>query len=808
MMVRASRFGTVLGLALCTAGMAAACGGGKVTTGTAHGGTGGGGAGGNGTGTGGNGSGTGGNGGSSLTLVGSTGSSGSSGTGGAVAGLDVEPSALQTITVTAGQTMPTVKYTATLDGQPISAGWGVDKGNVATIPAGPASTALFAPSGTAGGLVTVSAGLNGKTVQRQVLVKLVSQQNGPLQSETGQVPTTVGQLTAGGGVGGVGGEGLGGAVTDPATQAALGAPTSNGSAQGLAFLYPYDKTVWPRGLLAPLLMWTWAPPGGAAAPGDADAIQITLKTTTGSFSYTGTFARPAILTTTGGKFIRMPIPQDVWDMATNTAGGAGDQLTLGLTVAKGGVAYGPITQTYTIAEARLSGTIYYQSYGTQLVQNYPGAVGGNKMFGAAVLSIHVGDTAPKVVAGTAATSPTGCRVCHAVASGGARLVVVDGNNESLSSAYDLSATPATETIMTNIAQYPAMYPDGSLALTEGGQILPLPTGAPPTAPTGLAGVFPDLGEPAFSPDGTMIAFNPRGLASKPNQTLWVMSFAKATSTFSGATMVADDSAQPAATQPGWPGFFPDSKSVVYHHQTVTGVGIEGNLGTRGGQYAQIYWTSLKSPTDVTPLDNLNGKGYLPKLPAPGTLSCLADSYSVAANPTAGLSPNLDHSDDVDMNYEPTVNPVASGGYAWVVFTSRRMYGSEATIPPFCSDPRGVDLIQNITPKKLWVAAIDLSQAPGTDSSHPAFYLPAQELLAGNARGFWTLDPCQADGTTCKTGDQCCNGYCEAGDGGLVCSNTPPNSTCAGLSDKCTTAADCCDTTNLCINGFCSQSGPQ
>ena len=162
-----------------------------------------------------------------------------------------------------------------------------------------------------------------------------------------------------------------------------------------------------------------------------------------------------------------------------------------------------------------------------------------------------------------------------------------------------------------------------------------------------------------------------------------------------------------------------------------------------------------------------------------------------------------------MNYEPTVNPVASGGYAWVVFTSRRMYGSVATIPPFCSDPRGVDLITNITTKKLWVAAVDLSQAPGTDASHPAFYLPAQELLAGNARGFWVLDPCEADGASCTTGDECCNGYCEAnGDGGaLVCSNAPPTDTCSMPGNKCKTAADCCDAGDLCINGFCTQSSP-
>ncbi len=285
-----------------------------------------------------------------------------------------------------------------------------------------------------------------------------------------------------------------------------------------------------------------------------------------------------------------------------------------------------------------------------------------------------------------------------------------------------------------------------------------------------------------------------------------MAFDEATSTFSGATLVADDSGNPAATQPGWPAFFPDSQSLVYHHQTIPSV--EDNLVTRAGSHAQIYWTSTAGPADVTPLDNLNGKGYLPSLAAPGTLVCTADGNQVGAGAPADVGANLDHGDDVDMNYEPTVNPVASGGYAWVVFTSRRMYGNEATIPPFCSDPRGVDLIDNITTKKLWVAAVDLRQAPGADSSHPAFYLPAQELLAGNSRGFWTLDPCRADGAACTGGDQCCDGYCEPGDGGLVCSSAPPDDTCSGLADRCASAADCCDPTDLCINGFCAQNSPQ
>ncbi len=76
------------------------------------------------------------------------------------------------------------------------------------------------------------------------------------------------------------------------TLTALNAPTGSATTTNLAFLYPYDKTVWPRGMLAPLLMWSWAPLGGPAAPGDADAVQISLKTASGSFSWTGIFGQP------------------------------------------------------------------------------------------------------------------------------------------------------------------------------------------------------------------------------------------------------------------------------------------------------------------------------------------------------------------------------------------------------------------------------------------------------------------------------------------------------------------------------------
>jgi len=85
-------------------------------------------------------------------------------------------------------------------------------------------------------------------------------------------------------------------------------------------------------------------------------------------------------------------------------------------------------------------------------------------------------------------------------------------------------------------------------------------------------------------------------------------------------------------------------------------------------------------------------------------------------------------------------------------------------------------------------------------------LPAQELLAGNSRGYWVVDPCKVDGNTCETGDECCNGYCRNEDGGLVC--TPPTGGCSQEFEKCTTSADCCGGQNLsCINGRCALQNP-
>ena len=710
------------------------------------------------------------------------------------------------VVVERGEALPEVKVKAFLGKTPVQVAWSIDRGELAGISPDVGSSTTFVPSGNVGGKVTVTAVVDDRQAQVEIAVQLHGTQNGAddsIAGEAAQIPKTVGKLTEGGGPGGVGGQGLGVAVDDQDVLDALDDPGSDGSELGLKLVYPYNGTIFPRGVLAPLVAWDYS-------KGDADAVKISLSTKSGSFQWSGSFGRPAILADSGGPFVQHPIPQDVWEQASNSASGKADPLTLSVIVAREGEAYGPLEQTWVIADARLSGIIYYNSYGTNLAKNYKGAVGGDGSFGGATLGIRVGDTAPKLVAGSDGGTDK-CRVCHSVSADGSRLVSAFLDVVAASS-YDLRSPTIEERAMGVPTDFPGMYPDGSLALTGKGELLELPAAATPMTAPGLSDIATKLGTPMFSPDGKRVVFNPMASDSlaNPTQKLVVADFNRKTLTFSNPLTAVDYTGSPEQTRPGWPAFLPDGNSIVYHHQTNAGSdgNTFGDLRTRRGAMAQIYWNGLSGSEDSTPLNQLNGldakgKSYLPALSAPINMSCVGDSAMVG-----GIQPS--HESDEDLNYEPTVNPVAGGGYAWVVFTSRRRYANVATIPPFCSDPRGVNLIENITPKKLWVAAIDLDAKPGEDASHPAFYLPGQELLAGNSRGFWVLDPCHADGESCATGDQCCNGFCQPDSETheLVCGAKPPEYSCSGTQEKCSTSADCCDSKQSCINDFCVLSTPK
>src|SRR6185437_1893422 len=143
-----------------------------------------------------------------------------------------------TYVVTVGSPVPTEKLTARDGKTKVDAAWSVDRGEIGSIGA---STGVFTPTGNVAGVVTVTAALGKLTATTKVTVKIQSTQNGAL---AGDNPTmTVGTV----------GDGVGGPVDMPTQAVLTGAPSAD---PALSMLYPYDQTVWPRGLLAPLLQWT------------------------------------------------------------------------------------------------------------------------------------------------------------------------------------------------------------------------------------------------------------------------------------------------------------------------------------------------------------------------------------------------------------------------------------------------------------------------------------------------------------------------------------------------------------------------
>jgi hypothetical protein len=695
------------------------------------------------------------------------------------------------VTFETGQPAPTVQFVASLVAtkQAVPAVFSIDRGEIGAIGA---SSGLFTASGSAGGTARISAAYNGVTVSTNITVKLKVTDNGG--------PPLVDAGGGAGGNGGVGGHGPGGTV-QPGTIAVLeGTPVAD---PGLSLLYPYDGTVWPRGILAPLLMWK---PG---AEGDYDALLIRIQET--NFEYEGVFAKNSTTT----PFQDHPILQQAWKQMLTSNGG--EEVTITLVLAKGTTAYGPLTVKWKVASAPLKGVVYYNSYGTNLAKNYggvgdeKGALPDNRKFGGATLAIRGNSTDPVLVAGGNGNKSY-CRVCHSVAANGSALLTQRGTgDEHKFSTYDLKVPgTAGETTMapegdTASYSWSAVYPDGSMffrdssdadgSTSELNKLYQTVTGTGPKTPAeipttgwpaGLRAAFP-----AFSPDGKNVAFTKYATSGGADKrTLAYTPFDNATKTFG----TLRDLYRPpnGAHSALYPAFLPTNNGLVFEVETRSN-GRNGEYGeTRAdadggdvGTRAELWWANVHATDEIkaTRLDKLNGLGYLP------------------AGPNA-------HDHDETLNYEPTVNPVPSGGYAWVVFTSRRMYGNVATINPYWSDPRYKDITVTPTTKKLWVAAIDLNAPPGTDPSHPAFYLPAQELLAGNMRGYWVVDPCQADGNACETGDECCGGYCRPnGSGALVCSNVVPQ--CAQEFERCTTNADCCNSPNLlCINSRCATPDPR
>jgi hypothetical protein len=664
----------------------------------------------------------------------------------------------------------TVQFYAYVGGSttPVVATWSVDQPSLGTID----PNGVFTPSGTAGGTLNVYAQAGQAVGQATLRIRI----------HISDLPP-----------------GLDGGV--------LGALQAGGSADSnFQWLYPYDQTVFPRGLNPPRLQWSgtepqWVYVTAAAANLDYKGVFAPTNNDGLTSPYNDAGVPP-----------QLDLVADAWNAITLSAG-ANDPVTVQVTkMDQAGLVTGPITETGTIAQGSLKGLIYYNTYDSPLAEGDSGSQNDQ----GAVMRLRPGDLQPQVFIGGALKGS--CTVCHTLSANGSTMALSAGH--AYDAVYTVSADasspigPISEK-PDNVYSFGALTPDGKYLLScgstgldggsdDGGPVSIPDYGPNPvsmtheldsqlflTADGGIVGSIPNIHKalmPAFSPDGTKLAFN--RYEPGQDQRLAVVPFNETTATFGAYQDVFVD--------PGyylsWPSFLPDSQNFVFMVSSDT----DQYSTYQGYSYNDANGELLvfmPAVADVAHLRQAMGTTYV-------ATDAGLELEAFVLNPDGTVA-----TQDAEKNYEPTALPVAAAGYYWVVFTSRRSYGN--TIDN--SDPNNTPA--NVKPKKLWVTAVDINGTPETDWSHPAFYLPGQELAAGNIRGFWTLPPCLQNGASCQSGTDCCNGFCREvpEDGGEAFACVPPPTGCSNTDEKCTTTADCCNTATsgiVCIAGFCAIPTPR
>ncbi len=594
----------------------------------------------------------------------------------------------------------TIHYTDNTTLTVNNAVWSVSNASVGAIDA----HGSYTPRGSQGGIVTVTAAAVSKRATAQLTVRIHVIENS--------------------------------ANASAATQTMLKAAQTQDAT--VRWLYPYDNTVFPRGINAPRLMWSNA--------GMSDVYYVRLFNPTYEYESFSSVPPPS----------RFAMTPQTWNDFTNSTRAATD-----LTVARfdGMSASRLVHQTWWIADGSMRGTIYYWAMNLgRVVRVKPGANAPDDFL------------AGLVVNGTAQKCPS----CHTVSADGSSLIMnvstsdwpsEESMNYSLNNASSTYYGLHVDTGASAWAQA-AVTPDGKTLVQNFAPLRGSPPAVEGAFDSATAAKLPNSGfdglrpwMPAFSPDNKVFVYVQEGGGD-----LHAMDWDGTHASNDRLVVAKGGDASVGSIQ--FPSASPDHKWVIYHRGPALGsLGIPGNL----------YLAPTDGSGPEIRLGNLNGDGY---------------PFAAGAR-------------DQNLNFEPTFAPVAAGGYFWLVFHSRRTYGNELTGPAYEGEWRGT--------KQLWVAAIDQSPAAGKDPSHPAFWLPGQDLTTLNMRGYWALDPCKANGQVCASGTECCGGFCDgAGDGGAATCGSNAPSSCANNGDRCKTTADCCDEAAgvTCINSVCSEPTPK
>jgi hypothetical protein len=663
---------------------------------------------------------------------------------GAVMSISVTP-ATTTLTVTDTTMPPTAQLSALAkyaDGTtgPVDASWTVNRPDIAGVGAG---TGLVTPSATTFGDVSVTATAGGQSAGASVTVKLLAKINP-------------------------------GNVSGSAQTALDGATTADPGVT--AFAYPYDATVFPRGLLPPEQQWN----GGAMS--DSYSLHYTAP----SFDLT--------VYLTADPPSRFTLPVAMWN--TLTASAPGVDVAVALHRLSGSTAYVSASQSWH--DANLRGIIYYWAINEGQIYAIDLAAGTRSPVFASGANTDLGTPAP-LNAGAPASPPwesngvttanTRCVACHSVSKDGSTLSSVFSRAGSSGPLgfVDIAASSITSISDYTISGvYDALTPDGTKSVLNFSGANPKmmelldTTTAMPIA-SALDGQV-NLCDPTFSPDGTRFA-----LAANCDPGFgWPVEYRTSDLVFYSYANAAPyfTSPQTVVTSTGigdaiaFPSFSPDSQFIFFQR----------------GSYSRAKYGDTTMGMYEHGIDDL----YVAPAAPNATPILLAN-----ANDPAGILP----ADSKHLNYAPTVNPISEGGYIWVVFTTPRDYGNEI-VSPQGAPPSDATYANR---KQLWVTAVDANVGT-VDPSHPAFWLPGQDITTANMFGYWALSPCKstmgdAGPQTCAAGFECCSGFCRDTGMGPVCVDNPGG--CHQTGETCTTGSDCCSSGMgvSCVGGICQQTQP-